>query len=90
VEDVSESIASGMRFDSFDRVGRVLKVKDAVGAIMEFTWRDDTKLPGLSSPRMDEYLESHFNNTPWQAGQRITINWKPSADGKKRVATSIR
>jgi hypothetical protein len=89
--DATENIMSGLRFDSFDRVNRVVKVKDAVGTVTEFVWRDDTKVgSAVSSYRMDEYLESHFNNHPWQSGQQLTIMWKPSADGKKRVATSIR
>jgi hypothetical protein len=79
------------RFESFDRASRTLVLKDLIGASFEFALRDDTTWTGTSgAQRLDEYLESNFNNHPWSHGQLLTIAWKPSVDGKRRVAVSIR
>jgi hypothetical protein len=76
------------KFQSFNKVGRTLIVKDAIGTAFEFGVRDDTEVTG--SQRMDDYLDAHAGLTPWSSLQSLTISWKPSADGKKRIATSIR
>lgn len=75
------------KFQSFDRARRTLKIHDAIGTPFEFSWRDDTLVAG--GQRLDEYLESHPGH-PWTVGQSLSVTWKPSADGKKRVLVSVR
>ena len=75
------------KFQRFDRVNRTLHINDAIGTAFEFSWRDDTTIPG--GQRIDEYLEAHATH-PFSAGQALTLVWKPSTDGKKRVLVSIR
>ena len=79
------------KFFAFDVSRKTLIVRDAVGVRYEFIVRDDATLGvsgGLS--RVDEYLRSHFNNLPYGVDQSLRISWKPSLDGKSRVAVSIR
>lgn len=79
------------KFDGFDRATRVLVLRDLVGAAFEFVLRDDTMLTtSAGARRLDEHLESNFNNHPWSQGQTLSIVWKPSADGTRRIAVSIR
>jgi len=79
-------------FVGFDRVKRLLTMKDAIGTVFEFSLRDDTKIrsANVAEQRLDEYLERNEAGTPWKASQWISIGWKPSTDGKKRVAVSVR
>jgi len=86
----AESLTMG-QFASFDRTTKVLTIKDLIGASFEFAVRDDTMLStSTGASRLDDYLESNFNNYPWSFGQLVSITWKPSVDGKRRVAISIR
>ena len=86
----AEAQMSG-RFESFNQVTRVLVVRDLVGVTFEFVLRDDTMLTTIAGARrFDEQLESNFNNHPWSQGQTLSIVWKPSADGTRRIAVSIR
>ncbi len=78
------------KFASFNATSRVLTVKDAVGASIEFAMRDDTILLFMNqSRRLDEYVESLGRVLPFTVNQQVRVAWKPSTDGTKRVAVSI-
>jgi len=77
-------------FERFDRATRTLIVKDAIGAPLEITLRDDTAFVGVGGQRADDYLELHPSEQLWTAGQQIAVVWRASADRQKRVAISIR
>lgn len=88
---VSADVQMSGRFESFDRTTRMLVLKDLIGAAFEFSLRDDTMLSATTGvKRLDEYLESNLNNHPWSQGQMLSVVWKPSVDGTRRVAVSIR
>ena len=82
----STSNISGV-LDRFDRPNRMVILRDANGSTIEFALRDDT---AIGSERVDDYFELHPGATPWRMGQALTISWRTSADGQKRVAVAVR
>jgi hypothetical protein len=77
-------------FFAFDSKQRLLLIRDPLGMTFDFTLRDDSLLAtdGTTS-RLDVYLRSHLNNLSYSQDQQLRILWKPSTDGKKRVAISV-
>jgi hypothetical protein len=73
---------------SFSRAARTLTVKDAVGSVYQFALRDDTTI--ATGQRLDEFLDGHPVTSPWAVSQSVIVTWKPSTDGKKRIATAVR
>jgi hypothetical protein len=75
-------------FDSYNRLTRILTLKDAIGATFQFAIRDDTLI--RADERADDYFEINAASLPWKVGQQIVVTWRSSADKQKRVAVSIR
>lgn len=76
---------------SIDRTARRFVVKPTAGENRTFSYRDDTKLVMVtgSSIRFDEFGEASGGLLPVSKGDKVTITWRMSANGKDQIADTV-
>lgn len=77
--------------DSIDRTARTFALKQSNGDTRTFSYRDDTKLVLVtgSSIRFDEFGEASGGLLPVAKGDKVSISWRMSANGKDQIAETV-